>query len=467
MRPGPRPWPTTPSAEGLRLSESVAYADSTSDLPLLEAVGFPVAVNPETRLSALARKRGWLVEHFDKAPGAPSKLVAHRPPAAPIMKALVFERDVAGFAAARVAGAIVPGRGASHGPLRLRRTDPPEAPGEDWVAVRPRLSGICGSDLATIDGRASRYFEPIVSFPFVPGHEIVGDLDDGTRVVIESVLGCEARGISRSVPRLRRGDVAGCRNVAFGHLEPGLQTGFCEDTGGGWSTLLRAHPSQLRPVPDDLSDEAAVMIEPTACALRGAFAAVAAAPATVAVVGSGALGLFTIAALRYLDPDLTVLASARYPAQRRLAAELGADRVVAPDELLRAVRATTGSMRIGDQLTGGADAVVDCVGSAESIAQSLAVTRPRGTVVLTGMPGTVSARPHRPVAQGAAPGRGLRLRRRGRRPPHVRPRPRPRDRRRPRPARQRHLPPRPLPRGRRARGPGRAPGRGPHRLRPP
>jgi HAD superfamily hydrolase (TIGR01490 family) len=62
-------------AEGLRLSESVAYADSTSDLPLLEAVGFPVAVNPETRLSALARKRGWLVEHFDKAPGAPSKLV--------------------------------------------------------------------------------------------------------------------------------------------------------------------------------------------------------------------------------------------------------------------------------------------------------------------------------------------------------------------------------------------------------
>jgi HAD superfamily hydrolase (TIGR01490 family) len=62
-------------AEGLRLSESVAYADSTSDLPLLEAVGFPVAVNPETRLSALARKRGWLVEHFDKAPGAPAKLV--------------------------------------------------------------------------------------------------------------------------------------------------------------------------------------------------------------------------------------------------------------------------------------------------------------------------------------------------------------------------------------------------------
>jgi fatty acyl-CoA reductase len=59
------------TAEGLLLEESVAYADSTSDLPLFEAVGFPVAVNPETRLAALARKRGWLVEHWEKAPGGP------------------------------------------------------------------------------------------------------------------------------------------------------------------------------------------------------------------------------------------------------------------------------------------------------------------------------------------------------------------------------------------------------------
>jgi HAD superfamily hydrolase (TIGR01490 family) len=59
------------TANGFDLAEGVAYADSTSDLPMLEAVGFPVAVNPETRLAALARKRGWLVEHFDKAAGAP------------------------------------------------------------------------------------------------------------------------------------------------------------------------------------------------------------------------------------------------------------------------------------------------------------------------------------------------------------------------------------------------------------
>jgi HAD superfamily hydrolase (TIGR01490 family) len=68
-------------AHGYSLDECVAYADSTSDLPLLEAVGHPVAVNPETRLAAIARKRGWLVEEWEKAAGAPKRLL----PLAPMM----------------------------------------------------------------------------------------------------------------------------------------------------------------------------------------------------------------------------------------------------------------------------------------------------------------------------------------------------------------------------------------------
>jgi HAD superfamily hydrolase (TIGR01490 family) len=62
-------------AEGLRLEESVAYADSASDLPMLEAVGHPVAVNPESKLATIARKRGWHVEHWAKAPGGPRPLL--------------------------------------------------------------------------------------------------------------------------------------------------------------------------------------------------------------------------------------------------------------------------------------------------------------------------------------------------------------------------------------------------------
>ena len=61
------------AANNIDLRESVAYADSSSDLPMLEAVGFPVAVNPETKLAAIARKRGWLVEDFRKQSGAPGR----------------------------------------------------------------------------------------------------------------------------------------------------------------------------------------------------------------------------------------------------------------------------------------------------------------------------------------------------------------------------------------------------------
>jgi alcohol-forming fatty acyl-CoA reductase len=59
----------------LDLQESVAYADSASDLPMLEAAGHPVAVNPETKLAAIARKRGWHVEQWPRAAGGPRPLL--------------------------------------------------------------------------------------------------------------------------------------------------------------------------------------------------------------------------------------------------------------------------------------------------------------------------------------------------------------------------------------------------------
>jgi threonine dehydrogenase-like Zn-dependent dehydrogenase len=259
--------------------------------------------------------------------------------------------------------------------------------------VRPRLAGICGSDLTTLDGRSSRYFEPIVSLPFVPGHEVVGDVEsdgNGTarRVVIEPVLGCLARGVDPPCAACAVGDTGGCERVAFGHLKAGLQTGYCADTGGGWSDGLVAHTSQLHPVPDGLSDEAAVMVEPTACAVHAALAAGVTEGSNVVVLGAGTLGLCTIAALRQLALPGTLLAGAKHPAQRQLASLLGADLVVDPGEVSRAVRRLTRSLSAGAQLTGGADVVLDCVGSAESIEEALSVVRPRGRVILVGMPGT-------------------------------------------------------------------------------
>ena len=312
------------------------------------------------------------------------------------MKALRFERNIPRYAAAVAAGRVMPGSGAKIGPLRLKDVDPPDLPGPDWVRIRPRLAGICGSDLSTIDGTSSRYFEPIVSFPFVPGHEVVADREgtDGTdRVVLEPVLGCVTRNITPVCAACARGDLGSCERIAFGDLEPGLQSGFCCDTGGGWSTQMVAHPSQLHAVPADMSDEAAVIVEPTACAVHGALAAAVAEGDTVVVLGTGTLGLLTIAALRRYTPAGTVLAVAKYPVQRELAMALGATLVVEPAELKRAVRRTTGSLALGDgdidRLTGGADVVIDCVGSEASLAESLAVVRPRGRITMVGMPGHV------------------------------------------------------------------------------
>ena len=78
--------------------------------------------------------------------------------------------------------------------MRLSEGPGPTLPGPRWGRVRPRLSGICGSDLSTVNGTSSLYFSPLVSLPFTPGHEVVGDLLDdvddlpaGTRVVLEKV----------------------------------------------------------------------------------------------------------------------------------------------------------------------------------------------------------------------------------------------------------------------------------------
>jgi len=321
------------------------------------------------------------------------------------VKALVVGRNLPRFVAARVASALGSGRGAGIGPLQLLDAVAPDRPGDDWFPLRPLLSGICGSDLATLDGRTSRYFEDLVSFPFVPGHEVVGVLDDGgtdhagrtlapgTRAVIEPVLGCAPRHIRPPCTQCGSGHTGLCGNLASGALAPGLQTGFCTDTGGGWSTApLMAHTSQLHAVPDALSDQDAVLIEPTACAVHAALSSRVADGDLVAVVGAGTLGLTTVAALHSVvrpTAPCTVVVGAKHPRQRELAASLGADQVVPPDQLARAVRRRAGSLVLSGRLTEGADVVFDCVGTSASITEALTLVRPRGRVVLVGMPGKV------------------------------------------------------------------------------
>ncbi|MDH3300078.1 MAG: zinc-binding dehydrogenase [Acidimicrobiia bacterium] len=306
------------------------------------------------------------------------------------MKALEFTRNEVRYAAAALSSRLRPGSGAGAGPLHLIEREPFDLPGEGWHRVTTLLSGICGSDLATVDGKSSRYFEPWVSFPFVPGHEAVGRLGDGSRVVVEPVLGHQARGFDAPFSDAAPGDGTDYRHLVSGDLEPGIQTGYCASTGGGWSSEFVAHESQLHPVPDRLSDEAAVMIEPTAVGVHAALKANITDGAIVAIIGAGTMGLTTLAAIRHFTQPGTVIVGAKYQEQKAMARELGADLVVDPGELQRAVRRASGSFMIGDDLSGGADIMIDAVGTAATIDAAIGTARPRGRVVLVGMPGKVS-----------------------------------------------------------------------------
>lgn len=308
------------------------------------------------------------------------------------MRAVVCRRQIGRFAAARVAAELGSERAATLAPLRLEELRPPPLPTAEWRRCLPLLSGICGSDLSLAHGRTSTAFGPLVSFPFVPGHEVVATLADepDQRVVLEPVLSCVTRGVDPPCEPCRRGETGNCELVAFGSLRPGLQTGFCASTGGGWGSELVAHPFQLHPVPDHLDESDAVMVEPTACALHAVGRAAIAAGEHVAVVGAGSVGLLVTAVLCALTPAGKVTVAARHPHQRRLAGRFGAGEVVGPDRLLAALRRDRRAFALGSPPgppTSGADVVFDCVGSADSIRLALEAVRPRGRVVLVGMPG--------------------------------------------------------------------------------
>jgi phosphoserine phosphatase len=53
------------AAEGIDLASCWAYSDSASDLPMLRAVGHPVAVNPDAELARVAREAGWEIMRFE------------------------------------------------------------------------------------------------------------------------------------------------------------------------------------------------------------------------------------------------------------------------------------------------------------------------------------------------------------------------------------------------------------------
>jgi threonine dehydrogenase-like Zn-dependent dehydrogenase len=288
----------------------------------------------------------------------------------------------------------------------LKQVPEPDLPGAEWVKVRTHLAGICGSDTGTIYLYTSTYNEPLASFPFTFGHESVGTIVEvgpgveswqvGDRVTVEPTLWCAPRGFppEQWCQSCKTGQPNLCTHTTKGELSPGWGIGACTETGGSWSPIFTAHQSQLYRIPDKISDENALLVEPFSVGLHAALQNMPSDDETVLILGAGTIGLMQVAALRALGSKAEILIAARYPFQAEAARKLGASEVLSGGDLFLQIadrtNATIFKPKIGKRImVGGVDRIFECVSSQSTLDDALRLTKPGGQVVVVGMPGIV------------------------------------------------------------------------------
>ncbi len=201
-----------------------------------------------------------------------------------------------------------------------------------------KATSICASDLMYVQF-GSR---------FVLGHELAGFTDDGTPVVVEAIYGC------MECEQCRRGAYNLC--ATHGHRALGI------GADGGMAEAFRAPAARLVPIPNGLDVLDASIVEPGAVSWHALRLADTAPGKRVAVVGAGALGLLAVAGARCQGSE-EVAIEARHPHQLEAGERLGA--------------------RAGTE--GLYDVVVEAAGTADSLARSIELVAPGGTVVVLGV----------------------------------------------------------------------------------
>lgn len=311
------------------------------------------------------------------------------------MKSLVIDLSPRRVLATKALAAVW--TGACFGPLApLRLLDLPPAPlpGPEWVRVRTRLAGICGSDLHLVFIQGSLSVAPAAlpgRSPGFLGHEAVGQvvevgpgvrgLAPGDRVAMDGSNDCSSLGITPPCPACAEGNRIVCYNTVE-HRDP-------QPAGGGWGEEFVRHESNLFKVPAQMTDEEAVLLEPASNGVRAALRAEPAPGEKALVIGAGTIGLMTIQALRAAEPALDITAAVLFDRQRDEAEARGADRALVRADLFDAAASVAGA-RIYSGLAGnraavgGFDFVCDCVGSPATLSTALRCTRACGRVVLVG-----------------------------------------------------------------------------------
>jgi threonine dehydrogenase-like Zn-dependent dehydrogenase len=318
------------------------------------------------------------------------------------MRALVYDlsipRYVAALATQRRVPSLLYGRLAA---LQLREVPEPALPGPDWVSLRPRRTGLCGSDLGAIFYKMSPTMSVFASLPAVLGHEILADVVEvgagaketvkaGDRVVVDPVLSCLTRGMA---------PCRACAAGAYGRCERhsdgrGALLGFSKEFPGGFSERIVAHKSQVFVVPGAIDDDVGVLTEPAAVSVHGVMTHPPGTGESILVIGGGMIAFTTLWALKQLHPSCRVALFATEAYQLDVARALGADVAFGPGDLLKIAasdQATTELKPVIGRglLVRGYDRVFDCIGSPRSLDDALRVTAPGGTIVLVGAAGEI------------------------------------------------------------------------------
>ncbi|MFX1326520.1 MAG: zinc-binding dehydrogenase [Promethearchaeota archaeon] len=278
----------------------------------------------------------------------------------------------------------------------------PEIINDDWVKLKVKLGGICGTDIHILKIEQSTFQLNFVSGPAVLGHEIVGVITEvganvnnisiGDRVLIDEVLSCEPRGLELC-DACKEGDFNLCHNYDKGNIAPGLIIGLCKDTGGGWGEYVVAHKSQVFKIPNSITFEEALIAEPLAGSIHGILKHVPKRNDIVIIVGCGVMGLSTILALKIFS-KCKIIAIDTEQTKLDMASKFGADEIFLASKgtFIRKIakrlgaRTVTPPMQDPAPIGGGADIIYDCVGNPSSLTTSLRLVKPKGWLVLIGQP---------------------------------------------------------------------------------
>ncbi|WP_027414675.1 zinc-dependent alcohol dehydrogenase [Aneurinibacillus terranovensis] len=241
------------------------------------------------------------------------------------------------------------------GDLQLREGDSAPSLSNEEVKIKVIYGGICGSDLGVFKGSLKH-----ASYPLRPGHELVGTIIEagkdvnykvGMRVVIFPNSFCGECDFC----------LKGKTNICRHKKSIGV------NTNGGFSEELVISEKYVLPIPDDMADERAVLIEPFAVVVH-ALNKVSLTPGmTVAIIGCGNEGMLAAALANHLGAVVTAIDI--NPVKLERVRSLGDIKAVHPEE-------------ITDEAF---DVVIEAAGVKSAVEQAVQLVRPGGDVILIGL----------------------------------------------------------------------------------